>query len=182
MFKTKPLTRLTAALAAPALGLALMAAPAEANVRTAANGASCLIDGFAENIMNGYPRYTQGGGFMWESTATEPLMSALMFCPVKRSLPLSTAGLSDYEMRLRGHSSMASNVSCNLRSVRTDGTILEAHNKSVSVPGGGTATLDFGGLLNTSVSKGTYWVDCLLPVTVEIISLYHSEVDGVSGN
>lgn len=169
---------LAAALALPAL---FGAVPAQANVRTTIPGAACYVDPFFANPGGVLNADGNGAYSIGNQTAT-PDTSFRVVCPMSRSLPLETDGMSDVEIRFASLTSQGSSPSCTVASIRRDGTILQSVNKSVFVPGDGQATMDFGDDITNSANKGTYFASCLLPMTVQLISVYHSENDGVSGN
>jgi hypothetical protein len=178
---TSPFTRirlLAAALALPAL---FGAVPAQANVRTTIPGATCYVDPFFANPGNVLEAGGNGSYFIDPPNASVDTATRVV-CPMFRSLPLELDGMSDVEIRFASNTAQASSPSCTVASIRPDGTILQSSNKSVTVPGDGQATLDFAGAITKSASKGTYFASCLLPHTVQLISVYHSENDGVSGN
>jgi hypothetical protein len=130
-------------------------------------------------------------------------------CTIRRDLPLSTKGLSDLEVRFAGLAffDAPKTVKCVAYSLApSNEDWLVRVRKTVSVPGftyletpyntpgvdPGTwefhlldvhhATMDFGNVINTSASKGTYALECELPDDVALVSIYSSEEDGISGN
>jgi hypothetical protein len=170
---------LAAALALPAL---FGAVPAQANVRTTIPGAACYVDPFFANP--GGVIFVEGNGGYRVGTEPEgsPLVSTRTVCPITRSLPLTTDGMSDFEIRFVSNSDEAGQAWCTLASVRPDGTILQSAGKTQTIPGNAQTTMDLGAGITKSASKGTYFFSCLVPQTVQLLSVYHSENDGVSGN
>jgi hypothetical protein len=178
LLTTTRLLGLAVALAAPALSM-----PAMANVRTSVTGSVCHIYPDFVRVSSGGGDSVDGtGSFYIGSPATDTRVAIGTFCPLQRNLPLSTEGLSDLEIRFTGHNTTSAFTQCTGMSLRPDGTIVKAVNKSVTVPPSGTITMDFANSINASVSKGTYHLECLLPFTVGLNSIYHSEVDGIDGN
>jgi hypothetical protein len=194
----KSFLRLTLALALPALALAT---PATANVRSSGTGNSCIF--FDHEIFpphglpgsnpahgNVFGVYRSSGGIMVDAgTATDGTRRWPVSCPLTRSLPLSTDGLSDLEIRFYAETDFAGEpfrtVTCTASSLRSDGSFADTASKDVNVPpypSGVMTVMDFGGALNVSSSKGHYTLTCHLPGDVVLHSVYHSEVDGVNGN
>jgi hypothetical protein len=169
---------LAAVLALPAL---LAAPSAGANVRTTIPGAACIPDPFWVRDSNATFDVLSDGAIQWHSPSTDANFSFSMFCPITRSLPLSTTGMSDFQIRFRSTTAQSSSATCSVASMRTDGTILLSDGKVQTLPGNSPSVMDLDGI-NKSVSKGTYMLSCLLPLTVQMISVYHSENDGISGN
>lgn len=116
---------------------------------------------------------------------------------MKRSLPLSTAGMSDVEVRFRAAYTFDGGANrlatCTVSSLRSDGTVLAFHERTVSVPAGTynpttqtftapVVTMDFADQVDVSSSKGTYHLQCYTSTGVSLLSYYHSENDGVSNN
>ena len=64
----------------------------------------------------------------------------------------------------------------------TDGTILQSARQVAQRARRWPGHDGLGGAITKSDNKGTYFASCLLPITVQLISVYHSENDGVSGN
>jgi hypothetical protein len=178
LLTTTRLLGLAVALAAPVLSM-----PASANVRTSVTGTACHIwPDFVRVSSGGGDRYDGSGSFSIGSDATDTSVSIGTFCGLQRNLPLTTAGLSDLEIRFTGHNTTSADTICSGISLRPDGTIVKSVSKTITVPPTGTVTMDFGGAVNASASKGTYFVTCMLPFTVHLNSIYHSEIDGVDGN
>ena len=169
---------LAAALALPAL---FAAVPAQANVRTTIPGAACYVDPFFANP-GGVINVDGNGGYSLGDEDDSPLGSTRTVCPITRSLPLTTDGMSDFEIRFLSNNDVAGQASCTAASIRPDGTILQTTNKMMTIPGNAQTTMDLGAGITKSASKGTYFLSCLLPITVQLLSVYHSENDGVSGN
>jgi hypothetical protein len=119
-------------------------------------------------------------------------LTPLLWCPLVRSLPLATDGLSDLEIVFRGtDESTPRSATCDVWSLRPDGTIAKSASKTITVPPrfespNGTVypvvKMDFDGLINASASKGNYLMRCHIPQGVSIYSYYHSEVGDISGN
>jgi hypothetical protein len=170
---------LAIALALPTFAAAV---PAQANVRTTIAGASCMPDPFWVRDSNGSFDVFTNGAIKWHTHTPDANSSFSMFCPLTRSLPLTTDGLSDLEVRFKPTTADASQPSCTASSVRPDGTILVAQTLDQTIPGTTPSTMNFGDAIDRSTSKGTYFLRCLLPLTVQLVSVYHSEVDGINGN
>jgi hypothetical protein len=184
----------TLALVIPATAAVLLPLAADANVRHTVGGAACQL-GSAGNTPGqpywAYPNLT--GGVMYvDQTNTYPFGSTIS-CPVERNLPLSTDGLSDFEIRFiaRNFYTGTRPVGCELYSLRPDGTIVDSTSKQMGVPGmhstsngdvAETVTMDFADAVSASASKGTYHLDCFMWPNIELRSIYVSEVDGISGN
>jgi hypothetical protein len=206
MSSSSPITRLAFALAVPALALAASASAAHANVRSVSNSSACQFEdvdarrgfsiqgGDATSTFNKtfYTSYDIQLGISHQHYDTNVLVQ----CNVPRNLPLSTAGLSDLELRFRSlvQFDVPRSITCYAISQRTDGTIAAMATRTISMAGNYTdptknpskmstyATMDFGNSINLSVAKGLYAVSCYLPSDVGLLSVYSSEIDGIDGN
>lgn len=196
------LLRLILAASVPAAGMALSPA-ARANVRNTSTANVCQFEdpsvrggfnpAFPNHGSNSIYRANLGMSHQLISSSTGQEIPAWIICNVSRNLPLSTDGLSDLEIRFRSLSAFTPprEITCTAYSFRTDQTVISSATRTVSIEGtfnDGTgirsrfATIDFGNVINASVSKGTYAIDCDLPNHVGIYSIYTSEEDGVAGN
>lgn len=187
----KSALRIALAVAVPAVAaLALSPSGADANIRkTVASGAICNIDG-----ADGLARHDGVIGLLVPAAAEVPPEDLENVtwngeCSITRDLPLSTEGFSDIEVRLRGYRNLVPRqVTCNVRSMRSDGTIIDGASRTVTVPpfnpeaATPLTVMDFGGDIGTTASKGYASVTCFLPYDVALTSVYSSEIDGVSGN
>ena len=184
---SRPHSRL--ALAIPALAVLFTQAPVEANVRNVLPGSVCDFEN--EALRSGhYPgteiaaRNTTTG--LWLRTEPEvPTTGYPITCPVERLLPLSTAGMSDLEIRFRAESDYTGTraVTCVAVASRADGSTIHAEHMLLNVPGtGAVVTMDFNNALDASSSKGHTVIGCFLPPRVALMSIYASEVDGIDGN
>lgn len=197
---SKPLSlTLALAFALPTLG-ALPSSTAEANVRNTMPSTACQFDDF--RIRGGFDpftpnesshsRYDADLGMSHQYTPSNGPDLVRVTCTVNRNLPLSTAGMSDLEVRFRSLSPFTTkSIQCWAYSFRPDMSIIAQAEKTVTLQGNYVdntglhsrfATIDFNNALNASVSKGTYTVECELPSDVGLTSIYSSEVDGIDGN
>jgi hypothetical protein len=183
------------ALAVPAVGVAL-ASSAQANVRTVMPGAACQVPN--SNPTGDEPGtnygYFQDGSIQIYTPSNPDFIGHNVPCPMTRNLPLSTAGLSDLEVRFRAtpnHQSGLRWANCEAKSLRSDGTIIIMKEKSVDIPPSRNVngidvadmvTMDFNAAINASASKGSYMLYCYMPTSVALVSYYHSENDGIDGN
>jgi hypothetical protein len=193
------IARLACALGLPLLGSLTAPSTAHANVRQVTPGTSCQYED--EIIRAGYNPHdgdTFGSHYSWLGAfhftpvgyGRDGLGSAGVTCTVPRNLPLSTAGLSDLEIRFRNwsESQEPKQVKCYAMSVRRDFSIALLTDMTVTIPASPDkttitgATIDFGNRINVSDSKGFYSVFCDLPRNVYLVSIYSSEVDGIDGN
>lgn len=197
-------SRLALALALSTMGAIALSSTAQANVRTTTHGSACSFVGSIQSV----PRAASPGpgnllGFVSHNGPfigdADPFVTSNqdyntyfpVMCPLTRQLPLSTAGMSDLEVRFVAHRQFAPGYEpvrrayCDVFSVRSDGTPILFKQREVIIKEGINApatVLDFGDDLDQSSSKGHYYVTCWLPYTVALQSIYHSEVDGIDGN
>jgi hypothetical protein len=188
-------TRHIATLCLGTLGALALSSTAFANVRHSISGNDCHFDdpGFQPTTVVHRHEFS---GIEWTDNDPSQHDARIFWCPLARSLPLSTAGLSDLEIVFRGtqeyNVATKQQVICTAFSLRNDGTIADATELQMSVaprytsPSGAIiypiTTMDFGNALNVSSNKGNYALRCWLPSAMSIYSIYHSEEDGVSGN
>lgn len=206
--------RLALALILPALGVAALSSPARANVRSVTNASGCqwMEDDVRRGFLYDFSNQTDGPdspgpliGQRFKTSYDAQLgishqmqggFTLGVTCNVQRNLPLSTAGLSDLEIRFRSLSMYTTpkQISCYALSQRPDGTVASIVHRTVSLPGNfidhtkspslqsSYVTMDFANSVNASASKGLYSVSCQLPSDVGLMSVYSSEVDGIDGN
>jgi hypothetical protein len=184
------LTRL--ALALVTCSLLVPAPAAQANVRQSTPGTSCQ---FSENYVRrgstaDHPSFTSEYDLwgIWHGLEFDHFGGDVqdVSCTIPRSLPLSTAGLSDLEIRFsnRNPEIVAGHAYCSAYSIRSDGSIQLEVEKDMIIPAnpetkthGALVTLDFGGAINASSSKGYYFLHCALSHHVSLASIYSSEIE-----
>jgi hypothetical protein len=189
-------TRHIATLCLGTLGALALSSMAFANVRHTVSGTECHYDnpGYHPTTMIDRSEFL---GLQWSDPNEVANDIRTFWCPMTRSLPLSTAGLSDLEIVLRGtrefDPATHAQVICTAYSLRNDGTwakiiekqmpaaprYTEASTGAVIYP---ITKMDFGSALNVGTNKGNYALRCWLPAGVSIYSIYHSEEDGIAGN
>lgn len=178
-------SRLALLLGVPLLG-ALAPAPADANVRNLVQADVCTLSFLADR--KGEDPAAPGGKFNVEYHGGVGMshdftgVDKLATCPVIRSLPISTLGLSDLELRVQNRNSTAVTMLCTASSMRSDGTIVGISNRTLTMPAGQVGVFDWGDSLASAGSKGVYGLDCQLPGNVVMTSIYTSEKDGIDGN
>jgi hypothetical protein len=174
-------SRLALLLGIPLLA-ALAPALADANVRNLVQGDVCSMSFLADR--RGEDPAAPGGRFNVEYHGGVGMIHdfngpKLITCPVIRSLPISTLGLSDLELRLSNRNADPVSVLCTATASRTDGTIVSLVSHTVTVPGSQTGVVDWADGVGSPGSKGMYGIDCQLPGNVAIVSVYTSEKDGL---
>jgi hypothetical protein len=186
----KPLLHSALALALSATGVLALPSSADANVRNTTGGASCQWSAGSSRAAD-VVYYTHGTTFI---VPGDNRMAFALTCPVTRNLPLSTEGYSDLEVRFRAAAEQVGTVpvDCTATTYRSDGSIASSKALSVNVQGTSynsngslnrpMAVMDFAGALNVTGSKGMTSLQCLLPMQMEIHSIYSSEHDGIDGN
>jgi hypothetical protein len=191
-----------ALLALPLLGTAV---PAVANVRSANSSTVCQWEtevarrgfrvdrdaNFNQTIRTPFEaRYSPLNGMYHLNGEDDGSVDHPITCNIPRNLPLRTDGMSDLEVRFRAAATNIDggsyNVTCTAYSYRSDGTLAVAATRTVAVSvastGGPTTSLDFGGAISASGSKGYYVLTCNMPRYVALHSIYSSENDGVANN
>jgi len=183
-----------ATLCLGALGALALSTTALANVRHSSSGNDCQWD---DNFLfpTTWVMRHEMTGMSW-TDANAGGGNRNFWCPMVRSLPLSTAGTSDLEIVFRGTEEamvpFGAQAICTAFSLRNDGSVQKIVERQMPIAprytdSSGTVVypitkMDFGAALNVSSNKGNYLLRCTVTQGVGLFSYYHSEVDGIDGN